>query len=202
MEKSIENIWKEGFGTDKSFELPVIRNLYNKKSKLIIDKVRTTSKKDNIGLIPIAIVLFALLAFFNKLVLGIYVSSLLSMLFILNTRKLKDLDRLDLGSNTYLYVVNYQRELKGLQSFYTKLLGIGLPLAVIPGYWLFFQETPVMDSFQSLDMSIQGMILAATAVILSGIGVLSYRLSIHFLYGKLMTRLEVIISDMEEFMKN
>lgn len=201
MERSIENIWKEGFEAEKSFSLPVIKNLYTKKSKLVIDKIRATSKKDNISLIPIAILLFAALAYFDKILLGAYVGLLLLVLFILNRKKLKDLEQLDLTSNTYQYLVNYRSQLKGLEIFYTRLLGIGLPLLVIPGYWMFFRGTPVMSGFKSLDVSIQIVILVAISVVLSGLGVGSYKLSNHMLYAKLKTRLGDIISDMEELMK-
>ena len=81
MEKSIENIWKEGFETNKSFELPLVRNLYTRKSKLIIDKIKSTSKWDNLSLIPISILLFGIFAFLSKIVLGIYVAALIISLF-------------------------------------------------------------------------------------------------------------------------
>ena len=201
MEKSIENIWNEGFAPDKKFSLPVIKNLYTRKSELLIEKIWSTAKKDNISIIPIAILLFSVLAYFDKILLGGYVAFLLIILFLFNRKNLKELEGLDVTSNTYNYLVNYYTQLKRLQGFYTKLLAIGLPLLVIPCYWIFFRETPIMSDFKSLDLSIQVMILAVISLILSGLGVMSYRLSTHFLYAKLITGLESIISDMEELMK-
>jgi len=202
MERSIENIWKEGFESDKSFKLPVIKDLYNQKSKLIIDRIRATSKKDNISLIPIAILQFVLFVFLGKILLGAYIGVLLIFLFILNKRMLKKLDQLDLSSNTYYYLTNYYSKLKEIQQFYTSLLAIGFPIIIIPCYWMYFQETPIMTNFMSLDLILQILVVAALALVLSGLGVASYRLSTQLLYAKLITRLEEIIKDMEALMKN
>ncbi len=40
MEKSIENIWKEGFLKNDALTAPKINNLYNQKSIHIIDKFK------------------------------------------------------------------------------------------------------------------------------------------------------------------
>jgi len=202
MERSIENIWKEGFESDKSFKLPVIKDLYNQKSKLIIDRIRATSKKDNISLIPIAILQFGLFVFLGKILLGAYIGVLLIFLFILNKRMLKRLDILDLSSNTYHYLTEYHSKLKEIQRFYTSLLSIGLPVIIIPGYWMYFQGTPIMTDFMSLDLIFQIITIVVTAVLLSGLGVIGYKLSVQLLYAKSITRLEEIIKDMEALMKN
>jgi len=202
MERSIENIWKEGFESDKNFKLPVVKDLYNQKSKLIIEKIKATSKKDNISIIPIALILLAIFIYLDRAVLGVYIGILLSALFILNQRQMKKLHELDLTSNTYQYVLNYYAQLKALQQYYTRLLAIGLPVIILPGYWMYFQGTPVMSDFMKLDPFIQILIILITALALSGLGVLSYKLSTQILYGKLMTRLEEILNDMEALMKN
>ena len=45
MNKSIENIWKEGF-TNKDMVIPKINNFYNKKSISLVEKVINTFKKE------------------------------------------------------------------------------------------------------------------------------------------------------------
>lgn len=201
MERSIENIWKEGFESNKSFDLPVMKDLYKRKSKLIINKIKSTSRKDNISLIPIAIFLFAIFAFLDRAMLGTYLGFLILLLFILNKRMLKKLDQVDLTSNTYQYLKNYYSQLKGIQRYYTRLLAIGLPILIIPGYWMYFQGTAIMAGFNSLDVYIQVLLLGITAIILSGLGVFCYRLSTHIVYGKLIARLKEVINDMETLMK-
>ena len=44
MEKSIENIWKEGFLKSDALVAPKLNNLYNKKSIHIIDKFKRRFK--------------------------------------------------------------------------------------------------------------------------------------------------------------
>jgi len=201
MERSIEDIWKEGFESDKSFKLPLVKDLYTRKSKLIIVKIKSASKWDNLSLIPIALFLFGLFVFLDKILLGFYLGSLLILLFFLNKKMLKKLQVFNSSSNTYQYLINYDAQLKAIQRFYTKLLAIGLPILIIPAYWLYFQGTPLMSGFMGLDMSFQILIVVAIAIVLSGLGMLSYKLSTHLVYGKLITRIEEIIHDMEELEK-
>jgi len=115
---------------------------------------------------------------------------------------LKRLDILDLSSNTYHYLTEYHSKLKETQRFYTSLLSIGLPVIIIPGYWMYFQGTPIMTDFMSLDLIFQIITIVVTAVLLSGLGVIGYKLSVQLLYAKSITRLEEIIKDMEALMKN
>jgi len=202
MERSIENIWKEGFKAQESLSVPVISNLYQTKSKLIIDKMKSTSKKDNMSLIPIGVLLLLIFVFIGKVLLGIYIGVLIFSLFMLNRRNLGKLNQLSISSNTYEYLLEYRSKLKDLKQFYTRLLGIGLPLLIVPAYLMYFEGTPLMTDFKSLNLMMQLVIVLGVSLMLSGMGILSYRLSTHIIYAKLMTRLEDIISDMQELMKN
>lgn len=202
MERSIENIWKEGFEAEGNISAPVVSDLYHKKSKLLIDKFRTASKKDNISIIPIAIMLLLGLIFLGKVYLGIYVSILLFSMFFLNKRNLVKLNQISLSSSTYQYLKDYQLRLKEMQKFYIGLLGIGLPILVIPAYLMFFSGAPAMAAFKDLDLVVQITGILVVALVLSGMGILSYRLSTHLIYTKLLTRLDDIIADMEELMQN
>ena len=201
MERSIENIWKEGFESEKSFKLPLVKDLYTRKSKLIIDKIKSASKWDNLSLIPMALVLFGLFVFLGKILLGFYLGALLILLFFLNKKMLKKLEVFNTSSNTYQYLINYDAQLKAIQRFYTKLLAIGLPILIIPAYWMYFQRTPMMSAFIGLDILFQIFVVLVISILLSGLGVLSYKLSTHLVYGKLITRIEEIINDMEELDK-
>ena len=49
MDKSIEEIWDNGFQNNKYSIPPVIVDLYHKKSILTVDKLKSTSKKRIIG---------------------------------------------------------------------------------------------------------------------------------------------------------
>lgn len=201
MERSIENIWKEGFESDDNIQIPVVQDLYRKKSKLIIERIKSSSRIDNISLVPMAVILAGVFIFMEKPVLGIYVGILILLLFLLNRRKLRQLEDLKLSANTYLYLTNYYSKIKGLQKYYTILLGIGLPVLILPGYYLYFRGTTVLSTFDGMMLQYQILVVAILSIVLSAIGVLSYRISTHLIYSKLLTRLEEIIKDLEELMK-
>ena len=197
MEKSIENIWKEGFKTEKGLKIPEVRNLYESKSKLLVERFKSTSKKDNISLIPIAVILCAVFAFLGKIILGAYVALLIILLYFLNKKMMTKLNETQLNSNIYQYILNYHAQLKSIQSFYTRLLAFGLPLVIIPGYWMYFQGTDVTNYLVSLAPIKQVLLVAMLTMLLSGLGVLSYKLSTRLVYGRLLHRLENMIDDME-----
>lgn len=200
MERSIENIWKDGFESDENIQIPVVRDLYRKKSKLIIERIKTSSRLDNMSLIPIAVISAAVFIILEKPILGLYVGTLMLLLFLLNRRKLRQLEELKLSANTYLYLKDYYSKVKGLQKYYTILLGVGLPLLILPGYFLYFQGTPVRSLFDGLMLHYQIILVFIISIILSALGIFSYKLSTHLIYSKMLTRLEEVINDMEELM--
>ncbi|SHG13059.1 hypothetical protein SAMN05444483_10563 [Salegentibacter echinorum] len=202
MERSIENIWKEGFQAEEKLSAPVISNLYKRKSKLVIQQIKNRSKKDNLSLIPVALIMFGVLAFIGKALLGLYVVVLISALFFLNKKTLKNLEAIDIKTNTYEYLITYRNQIKNITTKTTWLLGIGLPIAIIPAYWIFFDGTKVMTNFKELALGIEILIVVGMTLVLLLLGVLSYRLSTRMMYARLLERLESTIEDMEELMKN
>lgn len=201
MERSIENIWKKGFEAEKGLSAPVISNLYKRKSRLVIQQINSTSKKDNLSLLPIAVIILAIFAFIGKVILGIYVAVLILALFFLNKKMLKGLEILDIRDNTYNYLLNYRNQLKRITIYTTWLIGVGLPLVTIPAYWMFFQDTKMLTKFNQLDLTLEILFILGLAVFLSMLGILCYRLTTKIVYGRLLAKLETTIEDMEDLMK-
>lgn len=202
MERSIENIWKKGFEAETRISVPAISNLYKRKSGLVIQQINSTSKKDNLSLIPVGIIIFGIFVFMGKVILGIYLAILIFGLFFLNKKLLKELETLDIRDNTYNYLLNYRKRIKNMTRFTTWLLGLGIPLVTIPAYWMFFQGTKVMASFKQLDLVMQILIVSGMAVALSLLAIFCYRLCTKIIYGELLARLENILEDMEDLMKS
>lgn len=201
MERSIENIWKKGFEAEEKLSAPVVSNLYERKSKLLVEQIKRTTRKDNFSLIPVGIVIFGILVFMGKVILGFYVAALITALYFLNQRKLKELEMLDVKNSTYDYLLNYRNQIKSIMKFSTRLMGVGFPLVSIPAYWLFFKDSAIMNKFGQLDLASELLIVAGMAALLSILGILAYRVSTAVIYGKLLVRLESTIEDMEELMK-
>lgn len=202
MERSIENIWKKGFEAEKGLSAPVISNFYKRKSGLVIQQINSTSKKDNLSLLPVAIIIFGIFAFTGKVILGIYLATLIIALFFLNKKMLKELENLDIRDNTYSYLVTYRNQLKKITRYTTWLIGLGLPLVAIPAYWMFFQGTKVLTKFEQLDLASGILLILGMSVFLSILGILCYRFATKITYGKLLSRLESTIEDMNDLMKS
>ena len=95
MEKSIENIWKEGFLKSDALIAPKLNDLYNQKSKHVIDKFKRMFK---INLIAIVIFAFAILVVttFNGLpVIGISWFLILIGLVVVNKKLTSSLEKID-----------------------------------------------------------------------------------------------------------
>ena len=202
MGKSIESIWNEGFLNNEMLVAPKLNNLYNKKSTLLIEKIKKTYTMDNKSIIPIALLFAAGFSYAGHITLGLYGMVLMTALFFLNRNKLQKLEKIKITSNSYQYLLAYKNIVKELIGFTTKLLAFGLPIAVVSGYWLFFRKT---ELFQQLILKIETLylilIIIGLTLLISLIGVLIYKLSTTIVYGNLIKKLDEILDDMETLRK-
>lgn len=197
MENSIETIWTKGFLTE-ALDAPRINNLYHKKSKLLIEKLKSTYRTDNRAIIPLAILAVIGFSMVDHVMVGLYVMALMMGMFFLNKKKLATLERISIDSTSYEYLLEYREIFLQLKSFYTRLLGFGVPIAGIIGYFLFFWNSPILNDFLQLKLIYIVGILLGLSIILSALGVLAYRLSLKLIYGRFIQRLEDMIADMTE----
>ena len=86
MEKSIEQMWNNGFLKNEKLLAPKLNDLYNQKSQLVIDKLKRTYTIDNKSMIPLAALVFGISAFFGYYLLGIYLMLITLVLFFLNRK--------------------------------------------------------------------------------------------------------------------
>ncbi len=199
MEKSIETIWKDGFLKDDALLAPKLNNLYKKKSIHLIDKIKRVSKIDNLSILPIALVFGVILSYLGFVIIGFYGASLMILLFSLNKKLLKSLDEITINTTNYQYLIAYKKAINTIISFTTKIIGFGLPLAVIPAYWLFFKDTEIYQKLFSETSNLSIVLFTAIfGLLLSSIGILIYKLSTKILYGYLLVKLDEMIADMEE----
>src|SRR5690606_13631363 len=105
MEKSIEMIWKEGFLKNEDIVIPKINDLYNQKSKSIVDKIMRMMKINNIVLIIIATLLltYTLISGMPVLV-GIFLLLLFTTPAIHSSIEIKNVPNIDRNKNSYLYL--------------------------------------------------------------------------------------------------
>lgn len=198
MEKSIETIWTKGFLKEESLAGPRLNNLYQKKSKLLIEKLKRTYRTDNQSIIPLALVAIIGFGLAGHIIVGVYVMTLMLGMFFLNKKKLASLEKISIDTTSYEYLIEYREIFLQLKNFYTQLLGLGLPVAAITGYALFFRNAPLLHDFLQLKVIYIIGILLGLSLVLSGLGILAYRLSIKLIYGRFIQKLEEMIADMEE----
>ena len=93
MEKSIENIWKEGFLKSDALLVPKINDLYNKKSIHIIDKFRRMFKINLIAIVVFSFV-FSIVSYFVGIpLMGVIFFFALIVLVSINNMLLKSVYR-------------------------------------------------------------------------------------------------------------
>lgn len=198
MENSIETIWTKGFLKEEALVVPRINNLYQKKSKLLIEELKRTYRTDNKSIIPLAILTVVGFSIAGHVLVGFYVMTLMMGMYFLNRTKLVALERISIETTTYEYLLKYREMILQLKSFYTRLLGLGLPIAGLLGYFLFFRNSVILrDLLQLEEVYIVGILLGLS-LILSALGILVYRLSLRLMYGKFLVKLEDMIADMKE----
>jgi|TARA_B110000091_G_scaffold129727_1_gene139281 hypothetical protein len=198
MDKSIEEIWSNGFENNKSLIPPVIVDLYNKKSILTVDKLKSVSKKDNWSIIPIAIITLIFFIINSKLILGLYISALMLTMFFINRKQLEFLDTINTSESCFEYLKKLQKWIKNNVKSYTLLLGIGLPLFAYVGFWIFILESNqyeyILESY-SLKKRLTTSIIILTTF--SCIGIFSYRLSNYLIYGRLIKKIDEMIDELD-----
>ena len=197
MDKSIEEIWSEGFQDEKYLIPPVINDLYNKKSILTVDKLQSVSKKDNWSIIPLSIITLIFFIIKSKFLFGLYVSSLMLSLFFLNRKKLKFLNTINTSQSCSQYLGKLQEMIKNSMKSTTRLLGVGLPFFGYVGLCIFIFESN-MENFILETYSLKQLLIKSVIILmsLSVIGIISFKLTNYLIYGRLLKKIDEMIDEL------
>ena len=215
MEKSIETIWKEGFLKSDALVAPKLNDLYNQKSKHLVDKYKRMFK---INLI--AIVAGSLLFLVASFVIGIPVTGIgffliLSVVVIVNRKLLPGLEKIDKNVNSYQYIKAFYSWMKENFSINSKMARYYYPLfflSVVLGFWFSNQNgTPLgatlvnkvilnyPDLYLVFGIPLIGILgLILILFILAFFGGRIYNWDLNLVYGNVLKKLDEIIADMED----
>ncbi len=215
MEKSIEEIWKEGFLKSDALIAPKLNNLYNQKSKHIIDKFKKMFKINLIAIVVFSLV-FLIATIYNGLpVIGISWFLILSGLVIVNNRLMKGLNKIKNHTNSYEYMTSFNKWLQNQISINRKMARLYYPLfflTIVIGFWLFDAEGiplgerlvgEVLYGFPDIYM-INGIPLIAIVFMVVVVGILAlfggriYMWDLNLVYGRVFNKLDEIIADIKE----
>ena len=214
MEKSIENIWKEGFLKSDALVAPRINNLYEQKSIHIIEKFKRMFK---INLIAIVVFSFAFLivSFFVGIpITGVIFFVTLSVLVVINKRLLSDLDKIDMGVSSYQYLKAFNQWIIKQVAINKKLSRFLYPIifiAMVLGFWFKDAEGIPLgkrlvseilygfpDMYLIFGIPVIGIIIALTIIgLLALFGGRIYKWDLNIVYGRVFKKLEELMTDIE-----
>ncbi len=112
MEKSIENVWKEGFLKKDALVAPKINNLYHQKSIHIIDKFKRMVKVNIYIILIFAVLQWGLYAALGTPVAGAFIFFLLLGVCWISVKQAKALKRIDANLSSYEYLKSFNTWLK------------------------------------------------------------------------------------------
>lgn len=215
MEKSIETIWKEGFLKSDALIAPKLNNLYNQKSKHIIDKFKRMFKMNLILIVLGSFIVLGASFIVGLPYLGVPMFIILNVLVILNKRLLNTLMLIDKSVSSYDYLISFDNWLKFQISINKKFARILYPtvfLSLMIGFWMKIEEgqrvgdhvvNKLLLTYPDLHLLFGVPLIGIIgALIVSGLLILLggriYEWDLRIVYGRELNKLDEIIVDVEE----
>ncbi|HKI78483.1 MAG TPA: hypothetical protein VKA26_08085 [Ignavibacteriaceae bacterium] len=214
MEKSIENIWKEGFLKNDALIAPKINNLYSRKSIHIIDKFKRMFKINLIAIVAFSFV-FLIVSFLVRIpITGIIFFVMLTIHVIINKKLLNGLEKIDKGVNSYEYLKAFNQWIKKQVSVNRRMSAFLYPIifvSLILGFW--FKDAKgmplgerlvhkILISFPDIYL-IFGIPLIGIVIVVLILGLLAffggsiYQWDLNLIYGRVFKKLEELMADIE-----
>ena len=214
MEKSIEDIWKEGFLKSDALVVPKTNNLYSKKSIHIIDKFKRMFKINLIAIVAFSFV-FLIVSFIVGIpITGVMFFVTLSVLVFINKKLLNGLDRIDKGVSSYQYLKTFNEWIKKQISINKKISRFLYPIifmSMILGFWFKDAEgmplgerlvNEVLIGFPDIYL-IYGIPLIGIVIVfiilmlLAYFGDRIYKWDLNIVYGRVFKKLDELMTDIE-----
>ena len=211
MEKSIETIWKEGFLDKDALIAPKINNLYDQKSKNIVDKMMRMMKINIIAIYAFAagFLAYALLTGI-PVVISIFVFLLFVMVGVHSQIQIKKTRGFNKGRNSFEYLKGFELWLKSQVSRNVVLSRFFYPVAFLAAISMVWFSNGREKALEKLLNKYPDIIMVGGVPLYFLLGVMVivvlmaifagkiYRLDIGIVYGRVFKKLQEIISDLEE----
>jgi hypothetical protein len=211
MEKSIETIWKEGFLKSDALVAPKLNDLYNQKSKNIIEKIK---RMMNINLVVIVVFSFAVLIWWYLTgvpYIGAFIFLLLNAFVVYGKIKMRRMKEIDKNTSSYEYLKAFDNWLKTMLSNNVRIMRFFYPLCFLAAaatVWFSNDNEAVLKEAITKhfpDLYTMGGIpvvwllgVLLVAILMAFFGEKIYRCDVNLVYGRVFKKLEEIIADMEE----
>lgn len=214
MEKSIENIWNQGFLDEGALVAPKINKLYEAKSINTIDKFRSTYHK-NYWFIWVLLLVNGIGAYaFTNIYLAIYMAALCVPILVLSKKQIKIMDGINQNQSSYQYLVTFNDWLQKMINDFRLLYRFFYPLYFIGMVWfLALMDTgeegeyiPIANRILQSDQvfKIAGIPVIWVSVIVVLTGIVThfsprlFMVDIRLVYGRLIDRLNTMLIEMDE----
>ena len=215
MEKSIETIWKEGFLKNEALVAPKLNDLYNHKSIHIVDKFRRMYKINIMAIFVFALLILPFTYFTNMPYMGIPMFILFNVIIFFSTKFKNKLDKIETSDNSYQYLMSFNIWIKEMVSFNTKMSRYLYPyvfLSAVMGFWFgnIGGSIPGQDFVNELlvDYPDMNMVFGIPILMLIGAIIIIFILAffggrignwdLNLVYGRIIKKLDLLISEMEE----
>lgn len=208
MEKSIENIWKEGFLKNEALVAPQVNNLYTKKSVHLIDRFKKMFASNIRWIIAGSLALLVAAYFAGAILAGLLQFLMMSYVAYTAYHELKALEEIDKGENSFRYLQTFKAWIENSIERYGRMYRVVYPGLILIFYFgLWFSD--LMGSLrlkvaESNDNLIFGMHLYTTlfvlvfALIMSIFSKAIHRKDVKLMYGGILRKLDVALADMKD----
>jgi hypothetical protein len=210
MKNSIEVIWKEGFLNERSLVAPKINDLYNQKSKDLVDKIKRMAKINRVVIVIMAIV-FPIIGYFRDFIWPGVATSILFLLMVgYSTWQKRNLKTLDHGANCLDYLKSFDRRIKDGLSRSEKVFRFIHPLSFLIAMsiiWSSWNKGPLTSKMYLKYPNITFIGSVPLFVwIIAGVATLLmlyfssriYRWDVRLVYGRVFDKIEAMIAEMEK----
>lgn len=211
MEKSIESIWKQGFLETNALVAPKLNDLYNQKSKNIIDKFLRMTDINLKAIVIGSFVIFGAYYFLDLPITGFFLFAMLNIVAFVSNKRMKKLNDIDKTLSSYQYLRSFDQWIKDGIEANTTMMRILYPsfvLCAISAIWFakinettYLGQSIANNSDMYLILGIPINWLAIGIVILGVVAYFSrhiYLFDINIVYGRVFKKIKELIADMEE----
>lgn len=214
MEKSIENIWKEGFLKSDALVAPKINNLYSQKSIHIIDRFKRMFRINLVAIVAFSFTFLVVSFFIGIPVTGVILFITLSVLVVINKKLLNGLESIHKSDSSYEYLKTFNQWIKKQVAINKRISTFLYPIifvSIILGFW--FEKTEGIPLKERIVRQIiivfpdtyliYGVPLICIVIAFLILGLLAffggriYLWDVNIIYGRVFRKLEELMADIE-----
>lgn len=212
MEKSIENIWKEGFLKRDALIAPQVNQLYERKSIHLIEKFESAFTINIKAIIIAGILLCIASTFIGAFWAGSLIMLMLFYVAYTAKQELDALKQLRKNDNSYRFLKAFKAWIDRSTLRYGRMYRWFYPLLLLSFYFgLWYSDLlsnirmQLMESGEALLWGTHlytSLGIIGFALFMSLFSKAIHRFDVKLIYGGIIRRLEAAIADMEELREN